>query len=182
MDWRPNQDAAQHFVREIWPLLRRERPSLTASFVGRNPPPEVMRLGEVPGITITGTVPDVRPLIRAAAVYIVPLRIGGGSRLKILEALAMGKAVVTTTIGAEGLRVRDGHEVVLADTPEAFAAAVQRLLDDRSARQNLGAAGRSLIEAHYRWESLGAQLERILCDVVGEEVLDTPAPSPSRLL
>lgn len=159
MDWRPNQDAAHHFVRDIWPILRRARPDLIATFVGRDPPPDVRQLAEVPGIEITGTVPDVRPMIGRAAVYIVPLRIGGGSRLKILEALAMEKAVVSTTVGAEGLLVRDGHEIVLADGGAAFAAAVLALLGDQDARRRLGAAGHALVEAHYRWESIGARLE-----------------------
>lgn len=159
MDWRPNQDAAHHFVKDVWPILQRARPALRATFVGRDPSPDVRQLAETPGIEITGTVPDVRPMIARAAVYIVPLRIGGGSRLKILEALAMEKAVVSTTVGAEGLLVRDGRDLVLADGPDAFAEAVLRLLDDPARRRALGQAGHALIEDHYRWESLGARLE-----------------------
>lgn len=165
MDWRPNQDAAHWFVREIWPGLRAARPGLGALFVGRAPSPDVVELGKTPGITITGTVPDVRPMIERAAVYIVPLRIGGGSRLKILEALAMEKAVVSTRVGAEGLIVEEGRHVVLADTPGDFAAAVLRALDDPAARRRLGSAGRALVVDHYRWQSIGARLDDFLTRV-----------------
>lgn len=166
MDWRPNQDAAHWFTREIWPRLRAARPHLTALFVGRSPSPDVVELGRTPGITITGTVPDVRPMIARAAVYIVPLRIGGGSRLKILEALAMEKAVVSTRVGAEGLEVEEGRHVVLADTPEDFSAAVLRLLDDPARRALLGAAGRALVLERYRWASIGARLNDFLARLV----------------
>jgi sugar transferase (PEP-CTERM/EpsH1 system associated) len=158
MDWRPNQDAVLYFTTEIFPLLRAERPDLEVSFVGRNPPESMRRLSATPGVTVTGTVDDVRPFIRDAAVYIVPLRIGGGSRLKILEALAMGKAVVSTTIGAEGLAVGDEREILLADSPREFAARVSRLLADPACRERLGTAGRALVEQRYGWDALGAKL------------------------
>lgn len=158
MDWRPNQDAAVHFTTEIFPLLRAKYPDLEAYFVGRNPPESVRRLSAVPGVTVTGTVDDVRPYIRDATVYIVPLRIGGGSRLKILEALAMGKAVVSTTTGAEGLAVGDEREILLADSPREFAARVSRLLADPACRERLGTAGRALVEQRYGWDALAAKL------------------------
>jgi sugar transferase (PEP-CTERM/EpsH1 system associated) len=157
MDWRPNQDAAHWFVAEIWPRLRAARPALTCAFVGRDPPADVVELGRTPGITITGTVPDVRPMIGAAAAYVVPLRIGGGSRLKILEALAMGKAVISTRVGAEGLRLVDGQHLLLADRPEDFAATVLRVVDDAALRRRLGEAGRAQVLEHYRWTSIAAR-------------------------
>jgi sugar transferase (PEP-CTERM/EpsH1 system associated) len=166
MDWRPNQDAAHWFVGEIWPRLRAARPALSCTFVGRDPPADVVELGRVPGITITGTVPDVRPMIDAAAAYIVPLRIGGGSRLKILEALAMRKAVISTRVGAEGLRLDDGRHMLLADHPGEFAAAVLRVLDDAALRRRLGEAGRAHVVEHYRWESIGARYVEFLQQVL----------------
>jgi polysaccharide biosynthesis protein PslH len=165
MDWRPNQDAAHYFVREIWPILRRARPDLTASIVGRNPPPELRPLGHEPGIEITGTVPDVRPWIAAAAVYVVPLRIGGGSRLKILEALSMGKAVVSTTLGAEGLEVCHGRNILLADGAIPFARAVLHLLEDAALRMRLGSEGAQLVRARYQWDALATRLEEFVLRV-----------------
>jgi polysaccharide biosynthesis protein PslH len=145
MDWRPNQDAARYFIREILPLLKQARPDLECTFVGRDPPPDIKRLGHVPGVHITGTVDDVRHYVERATVYIVPLRIGGGSRLKILEALAMGRAVVSTTVGAEGLDVAHERQVLLADDPQSFAAAVLRLLDDPERCRELAVQGRRLV-------------------------------------
>lgn len=168
MDWRPNQDAAEYFVNDIFPLLREQRPSIEAVFVGRRPPDSIVKLADTPGITITGTVEDIRPYIRKAAVYIVPLRVGGGSRLKILEAFAMEKAVVSTSIGAEGLTVSDGKDILIADSPEKFAAAVVRLLEDRELAERLGADGRKLVLQRYGWDRLAEQLERFLLKLVGE--------------
>jgi glycosyltransferase involved in cell wall biosynthesis len=105
-------------------------------------------------VIVTGTVDDVRPWIARAPVYVVPQRVGGGSRLKILEALAMGRPVVSTTVGAEGLAVESGRHLVLADTPEDFAGAISTLLIDAPRRRALGAAGRALIDAEYRWEQI----------------------------
>ena len=125
MDWRPNQDAARYFIRDILPLLRQARPDVECTFVGRDPPADTRALANVPGVHITGTVDDVRPYVERAAVYVVPLRIGGGSRLKILEAMAMGRAVVSTTVGAEGLDVVHDRHLLLADAPRSFADSVQ---------------------------------------------------------
>lgn len=157
MDWRPNQDAARYFVREILPLLRQAHHDLECTFVGRSPPADIQALADVPGIQITGTVDDVRPYVERAAVYVVPLRIGGGSRLKILEALAMGRAVVSTTVGAEGLDVIHDHHVVLADNPRTFAESVLKLLDDPDRCQKLAMEGRRLVEQYYGWDALADQ-------------------------
>jgi glycosyltransferase involved in cell wall biosynthesis len=154
MDRRPNQDAARYFVREILPLLRHARPDLECTFVGRSPPMDIQRLSDTPGVHITGTVDDVRPYVDRAAVYVAPLRIGGGSRLKILEALAMGRAVVSTTVGAEGLDVIHDHHVLLADDPCAFAASVLQLLDCPERCGRLALEGRRLVEECYGWDAL----------------------------
>jgi len=170
MDWRPNQDAARYFVREVWPLLRNTRPDLECTFVGRSPPADIQVLAEVPGVNITGTVSDVRPYVERAAVYIVPLRIGGGSRLKILEALAMGRAVVSTSVGAEGLDVVHDRHVVLADDPPGFAEAVHRLLGQPERCQQLGEEGRRLVERHYGWDALAAKYGEFIKGVVEKGV------------
>jgi sugar transferase (PEP-CTERM/EpsH1 system associated) len=130
MDWLPNEDGMLFFVNDILPEIRRSCPDVTLSIIGRAPTPSIQRLAERHGITVTGRVDDVRPHVAAGTVYVVPLRIGGGTRLKIFEAMAMGKAVVSTTIGAEGLPVTSGHDVLLADDPHAFADAVVSLLRD----------------------------------------------------
>jgi len=166
MDWRPNQDAATYFVHEMLPLLRRRVPDAKVTFVGRNPPEHIRALGNRPGVRITGTVDDVRPYIDSATVYVVPLRIGGGSRLKILEAMAMKRAVVSTTVGAEGLNVADGTNILLADTPTTFIDAVCGVLADRERANRLGCAGRELVEACYGWDPLAQKLEQFLCEVV----------------
>jgi glycosyltransferase involved in cell wall biosynthesis len=115
-----------------------------------------------PRIEVTGLVDDLRPHLAEAAVAIVPLRVGGGTRLKILEAMAMGKAVVSTTLGAEGIAHRPGENILLADSPADFAAAVGRVLDDPSLAARLGAAGRDLVASTYSWDAAGATLETFL--------------------
>ncbi|MBK8508708.1 MAG: glycosyltransferase [Candidatus Competibacteraceae bacterium] len=158
MDWRPNQDAVRYFVDEIFPFLHAIRPDITCSFVGRDPPADIKALGRLPGIHITGTVDDVRTYVERSAVYIVPLRIGGGSRLKILEALAMKRAVVSTTIGAEGLHVSHGQNILLADDPYVFAQFILQLLEDKPRCLNLATEGRHLVEQYYGWDALANQL------------------------
>jgi glycosyltransferase involved in cell wall biosynthesis len=154
MDWRANQDAIRWFIDAVHPRLR-ERGAYKLYVVGRTPPPWLTDPTRVPPeLVVTGTVDDVRPWIARGSVYVVPLRVGGGSRLKILEALAMGQAVVSTTVGAEGLDLEAGRHFVAADTPEDFAEAVSGLLDDPVRRRALGAAGRALIDARYRWEQI----------------------------
>ncbi|HUV30008.1 MAG TPA: glycosyltransferase [Acidobacteriota bacterium] len=167
MDWRPNQDAARYFVENVFPLLRRRRPCMKAVLVGRNPTAQVTSLARVDGVTVTGTVDDVRPYIARAAVYVVPLRIGGGSRLKILEAMAMEKAVVSTSVGAEGLAVTDGDNIIIADGDESFARSVLRCIDDEVLRQSVARGGRLLVESHYRWQTLAARLNRYLNSLAG---------------
>lgn len=168
MDWRPNQDSVEYFVHEILPLVKRAHPDINTVLVGRNPPPKIVELGNVDGVTVTGTVDDVRPYIKQANVFIVPLRIGGGSRLKILEALAMKKPVVSTSVGAEGLDVTDGRELLLADRPEQFAKQIDVLLSDRAKARRLGEAGRTLVERRYGWDALSIKLENFMQRLVEE--------------
>jgi polysaccharide biosynthesis protein PslH len=157
MDWHPNEDAIRHFITEILPAVRREMPRVRLSVVGRNPSDGLRRDAERAGVKVTGTVDDVRPYIDAAAVYIVPLRIGGGTRLKVFEALSMGKAVVSTGIGVEGLPLAPGEHYLKADDPEAFASAVVTLLRDPERRHALGDAGRQLTHARYAWPQVARE-------------------------
>jgi sugar transferase (PEP-CTERM/EpsH1 system associated) len=158
MDWLPNEDAMLYFCEQVLPRVRVEEPRVRLSIVGRSPTPAVRQLADR-GIRVTGRVEDVRPYVQDAAVYIVPLRIGGGTRLKIFEAMAMGKAVVSTTVGAEGLPVVGGEHLVLADGPEPFARSVVDLLRDGPQRNRLGWAARSLVMKHYDWGAVAGALD-----------------------
>jgi sugar transferase (PEP-CTERM/EpsH1 system associated) len=162
MDWLANEDAMVYFAHEILPLIRGAEPDVTLSIVGRTPTPAVKRLAALPGIQVTGSVDDVRPYIAAASVYVVPLRIGGGTRLKIFEAMSMAKAVVSTTVGAEGLPVTPGHDVLIADEPPRFAEAVIRLIHDTHARQLIEREARQLVVQRYDWAIVARDLEAAL--------------------
>jgi glycosyltransferase involved in cell wall biosynthesis len=159
MDWYPNDDAARYMIDRILPSIRRELPHATLSIVGRNPSRALCAAASQAGVQITGTVADVRPHLAEAAVVVVPLRVGGGTRLKIFEALAMGKAVVSTGIGAEGLPLRGGEHLLLADDAEAFARATVALLGDPARRRSLGTAGRELVRDRYAWSQVTRAFE-----------------------
>lgn len=161
MDWMPNQDGVKFFARQVWPQVVRARPGARFQVVGRNPPAEIQALGQAEGVEITGTVPDVRPYLAEAAVVVVPLLVGGGTRIKIFEAMAMGKAVVSTTIGAEGLPVDPGEHLLLADDPADLASAVLGLLADPSRRGALGASAHRLVVDRFGTEPIARQFERI---------------------
>lgn len=169
MDWLPNEDGMVYFCKDILPRVRQAEPTVTLSIVGRGPTPAVRRLAEDAGIEVTGRVDDVRPHIARASVYIVPLRIGGGTRLKIFEAMSMGKATVSTTVGAEGLPVTPGKDIVIADDPGRFAQAIVRLLRNRADRQRLEAAARALVVQRYDWKMVARELEAALLDAAGGE-------------
>lgn len=168
MDWHPNEDAVCYFIETILPRIRAEVPDVSFTIIGRNPSARVRALATVPGVSVTGTLDDVRPAIAEGAVYVVPLRAGSGTRIKIFEALAMGKAVVSTTVGAEGLALESGRHFLAADTPRDFAHAVIRLLRDPARRQALGDAGRALVEANYSWPTVARQFEARCEEVVAE--------------
>jgi len=154
-----NRDAVMHFLDEIWPRVVAARPDARFVAVGQDPPPELKaRAAADARIVVTGYVPDVRPYVSAAAVYVVPLRVGGGTRLKVLDAMAGGKALVSTTIGCEGIEVTPGQHLLTADTPPAFAEAVLALLGDAGRRADLGRAARQLVETRYAWPAVGRQL------------------------
>ena len=157
MNYAPNADGVGYFCSEIWGHIRAARPSTSLAIVGKEPPPHVRHLAD-DRIVVTGTVPDVRPWMRQASVFVVPLRVGGGTRLKILEALACGRAVVSTSLGCEGLEVTDGKDILVADTASKFADAVLRCLGDPGLRRALGRQGRAVVERRYRWEAIAKDL------------------------
>lgn len=162
MDWLPNEDAIRYFTREVMPLVRQSVPDVTLTVVGRNPFPSLVELSRHdPSVVVTGRVEDVRPFMERAAAYVVPIRIGGGTRLKIYEAMAMEKPVVSTSVGAEGLPVSEGRELLLADTPEAFAAAVVRVLTDEKLAQELGLRAAETVRANFGWEKVADQFAEI---------------------
>lgn len=164
MDWLPNEDGAAFLLNDVLPLVRQQRPDLRVSLVGRNPSPALRAMAErTPGVTVTGTVPDVRPYLERAAVMVVPLRIGGGTRLKILEGLAMELPVVSTTIGAEGLPLVPGEHILLADTAAEFAQAILGLLSDPAAARALGGRGADLVRTRHGWDRAAGRFAE-LCD------------------
>jgi glycosyltransferase involved in cell wall biosynthesis len=158
MDWYPNEDAVAFFADEVLPRIQETVPDVAFSIVGGNPSARVQKLAERERVVVTGRVPEIKPYFAEATVFVVPLRIGSGTRLKILEALAMGKAIVSTTVGAEGLDLRDGEEILIADEPTAFADAVIRLLTDSELRRRVGETGRIRVEQDYDWRSIGKKL------------------------
>ena len=160
MDWYPNEDAVIYFADEIFPLIKTRRADAKFYIVGQHPTNRVRKLAERPGIIVTGRVEDPKPYIARATVYVVPLRIGSGTRLKILEALAMEKAVVSTTVGEEGLNLIDDEEIIITDEPTRFADAVVQLIGDKQMRRQLGEKGWKHVEADYDWRRIGEKLHQ----------------------
>jgi sugar transferase (PEP-CTERM/EpsH1 system associated) len=161
MNYHANIDAVTHFASRIWPRIRERIPELSFSIVGRTPAPAVTALGGQPGIEVSGTVADVRPYYREAFVVVVPLRRGSGTRLKILEAMAAGVPVVSTTLGAEGLEAEPGEEILIANTPEDTVEAIVRLHRSPGLRQALQERGRKLVACRYDWRVIGERLYSI---------------------
>jgi glycosyltransferase involved in cell wall biosynthesis len=158
MNYHANIDAASYFAREVWPRIQVHNPALSFWIVGSRPTAAVRALSSIRGVNVTGTVPDVRPYYRKALAAVVPLRVGGGSRLKILEAMAAGVPVVSTTIGAEGLRVIPRVTLAIADTAEEMSQTVIRLANSRESWQAFVVAGSELVKTGYDWPLLGSQL------------------------
>jgi glycosyltransferase involved in cell wall biosynthesis len=162
MDFRPNVDAVQWFCAEVWPRIRAQVPQTRFRIVGRDPTPAVCALGEVPGVEVVGAVPDDRPYIGRADLYVLPMRFGGGIRFKLLQALSMARAVVSTPPGAEGVEgLVDGQHLALAETAGSFAARTLDLLGRPDERARLGQAGRELVVAGYDWNVLLPRLEAV---------------------
>jgi glycosyltransferase involved in cell wall biosynthesis len=169
LDWRPNVDGVIYFLDRIFPLVKMRYPASKFVIVGRNPLQILKeRVKGREDVILAGSVVDIRPYLNDADVYVVPLRVGGGSRLKILEAFSMELPVVSTTIGAEGLDVSDGENILIADTPTDFAAAIASLIDDPNKAEKLGKQGRIIIEAQYQWQVLAKGLEQVWYKAIGK--------------
>jgi len=166
----PNLDAMHFFCQKILPFIRQKHPNVRLSLVGHDPPPELNQYA-AQGVEVIGAVPDTRPYLEQANVFVVPLRVGGGTRLKILEAMAMGKPVVSTSIGAEGLQVTPGHDILIADDPVEFASAVVKLLECPELRTDLAQNGRALVERLYDWNSIALKFEDVLVEIAGRQSL-----------
>jgi sugar transferase (PEP-CTERM/EpsH1 system associated) len=170
MDYMPNEDGICYFVEQILPRVRVHIPNVALLVVGRRPSARLLKLATMtPGLEVTGAVEDIRPYVQRGSVYVVPLRVGSGTRLKIFEAMAMGKAVISTSVGAEGLPVRSEQDILIADTPEAFANAVVRLLADRNLRDELGRAARDLVVQKHSWASVAQHFELTLETLVSAD-------------
>lgn len=167
MNMYANKDAVLYFLRDIWPSVLRQHPGAKFYAIGQDPPRELHEIAQRdPSVVVTGFVDDVRPYVRKAAVYVVPLRVGGGTRLKVLDALAQGKAIVSTSVGCEGIGVTHGRDIYIEDDPMRFADRVNTLFDDAEARRLLGTAARELAVSNYGWRAIGADIQRVYEDVV----------------
>jgi glycosyltransferase involved in cell wall biosynthesis len=165
MDWLPNVDGVLYFAREVLPLIRRKRPGCTLAIVGRTPPANVSELAAQDScIQVTGTVPDIRPYLWGSAVSIVPLRIGGGTRLKIYEAMAAKIPVVSTTVGAEGLTVNPPADIRIGDTPRDFADCCLELLGSAEERTRVSGAAWEMVNASFSWDHVSRCFERVMED------------------
>ena len=167
MGYQPCADAVLYFCREIFPIIRKAITKTEFWVVGRDPLPEVLEL-DGSGVHVTGRVEDVLPYYRQNPVCVVPLRAGGGTRLKILEAMALGRPVVSTTIGCEGLDVVDGEHLFIADTPEQFAEKTVRLLNDRQLYRNISTKARHLVETRYGWDNIAERLMDVYSEMISE--------------
>lgn len=170
MSWYPNRDAMLWFAREIWPRLRSYNPSLRAQIIGREPPGELLRLASKgAGVNAPGFVDDIRPVVDRALAYVCPIRTGGGTRLKVLDALAMAKPLVATSFAVEGLGLEDGIHYLRAESPEEYAVQIRRLEEHPSLRVRLAEAGRDLVVDRYSWDVIGRNLEHAFQKAVHEE-------------
>ncbi|MFY7976195.1 MAG: TIGR03087 family PEP-CTERM/XrtA system glycosyltransferase [Rubrivivax sp.] len=168
MDYYPNQECMSRFCKDVWPLLKARRPALKLKIVGADPSPQMRALGELPGVVVTGSVPEVQPYVRDSALMVAPLAIARGTQNKILEAMAMGVPVVTSTAAAGGVDAEADKHFLVADAPEAIAEAVLRIVDHPAERARLAAAGRERMLSHHAWPSSMQRLDRIVGRCVRE--------------
>jgi sugar transferase (PEP-CTERM/EpsH1 system associated) len=162
MDYYPNQQAMLDFCANVFPLLKAKRPSIKLQIVGALPPPSIVALGKIPGVSVTGTVPDVRPYVTRAALTVAPLRIARGTQNKILEAMAMGTPVVASVLASRGVDAVAGQHLLAADTPQDMCAAILSVLDDPQLRARLSQAGRARVLSHHAWPSSMKRLDAVI--------------------
>jgi glycosyltransferase involved in cell wall biosynthesis len=163
MDWLPNVDAVEYFLSEVLPLIREELPGATFTIAGRSPDARVLKAVQgLTGVSVTGKVEDIRPYLWGSKISVVPIRIGGGTRLKIYECMAAGVPVVSTTVGAEGLRYEDGADIVIADDPHGLAAACVRLLSDNREQRTVARNALDRVQREFSWEAVSREFEAIL--------------------
>jgi polysaccharide biosynthesis protein PslH len=162
MDYYPNQECMTRFCKEIWPLLKLHKPNLKLLIVGADPSPEMIKLGQLPGVTVTGSVPDVRPYIRGSALMVAPLNIARGTQNKILEAMAMGVPVVTSAIAAGGVDAESVTHFLVADSPQDYASAILSIIDSPSERERLALSGRARMLSHHAWPKSMQRLDKLI--------------------
>jgi sugar transferase (PEP-CTERM/EpsH1 system associated) len=175
MDYLPNVDAVEHFCGDIFPAVARAVPGARFLIVGLNPGPAVRRLAELPGVTVTGAVPEVRSYYRQAAVCVAPLRIARGIQNKVLQSMALGVPVVATSAAARGLESRPDEHILVEDDPARFAQAVIGLLGDRDGRRRLAERARGFVERHHSWPAILARIEALVVDAAGRRAAESPA-------
>ena len=162
-----NEDAVMHLLRDMWSDIKSAVPGVKFYVIGQDPTREILNFARSdPSVVVTGFVDDIRPYVAKSAVYVVPIRVGGGTRLKVLDALAQGKAIVSTSVGCEGIEVTDGKDIRIEDTVEGFVRSTIELLNDDNSRRSLGRAARELAESRYSWEGIGKVLNEVYEDVV----------------
>jgi glycosyltransferase involved in cell wall biosynthesis len=166
----PNRDGMDYLLEHMWPQIRAAVPGATLRLIGRSPAADRARFDAVPGVACLGLVPDIRPHLAEASCCVVPLRVGGGTRLKILDSWAMGKAVVSTSLGCEGLDAADGENILIRDDPKAFAEAVVTVLTDAGLRRRLERNGRQTVEALYSWDMIGERLRAAYHEIIGSRL------------
>ena len=173
MDWLPNEDAIIYFTREILPEIKKRIPDITLTIVGRNPSPTLKKIvKKYPEVTLTGWVDDIRPFMASSAVYIIPIRIGGGTRMKIYEAMAMGKAIVSTSVGAEGLPVMPGENIFIEDDSLEFVGQIVALLFDQKKRDLTGGKAHRFVNENYGWVAVAEIFSKICINQVYENVVE----------
>lgn len=170
--WFPNKDALHFFADEVLPTLRELVPDVTVTWVGRATPEEIKEFSARPGLRLTGYVDDIRPYVAKASCFIVPIRVGGGTRIKILDGWAMGKAIVSTTIGCEGLLAEHGENILVADSPQDLADSISLVLRDSETRRRLEKTGRRTAESHYSWEIIGKHMTQRYFDMIKDARAD----------
>jgi polysaccharide biosynthesis protein PslH len=175
MDYLPNVDAVEHFCGDIFPAVVRAVPGARFLIVGLNPGPAVRRLAELPGVTVTGAVPEVRSYYRQAAVCVAPLRIARGIQNKVLQSMALGVPVVATSAAARGLESRPDEHMLVEDDPARFAQAVIGLLGYRDGRRRLAERARSFVERHHSWPAILARIEALVVDAADRRAAESPA-------